>query len=110
LKCHVNLNFLPRSLEVSDSSITSTLEAAAQNCLPIERIILEVTEREVIENYARFAALLNEYRGMGDKIAIDDFGAGYSGLNLLADFQPDQVKIAMNLNSANDFDRAFGCH
>jgi blue light- and temperature-responsive anti-repressor len=49
---------------------------------------LEVTEREVIENYARFAARLNEYRGMGDKIAIDDFGAGYSGLNLLADFQP----------------------
>jgi EAL domain-containing protein (putative c-di-GMP-specific phosphodiesterase class I) len=34
---------------------------------------------------------------MGIKLAIDDFGAGYSGLNLLAEFQPDQVKIDMNL-------------
>jgi len=30
-------------------------------------------------------------------VAIDDFGAGFSGLNLLADFQPDQVKLDMNL-------------
>lgn len=34
---------------------------------------------------------------MGLKVAIDDFGAGYSGLNMLAGFQPDQVKIDMNL-------------
>jgi EAL domain-containing protein (putative c-di-GMP-specific phosphodiesterase class I) len=30
-------------------------------------------------------------------VAIDDFGAGYSGLNLLAEFQPDQVKLDMKL-------------
>jgi EAL domain-containing protein (putative c-di-GMP-specific phosphodiesterase class I) len=30
-------------------------------------------------------------------VAIDDFGAGYSGLNLLADFQPDQIKLDMKL-------------
>ena len=30
-------------------------------------------------------------------MAIDDFGAGYSGLNLLADFQPDQIKLDMKL-------------
>jgi EAL domain-containing protein (putative c-di-GMP-specific phosphodiesterase class I) len=34
---------------------------------------------------------------MGLKVAIDDFGAGYSGLNLLAEFQPDQVKLDMKL-------------
>ena len=31
------------------------------------------------------------------KLAIDDFGAGHSGLNLLADFQPDLIKLDMNL-------------
>jgi EAL domain-containing protein (putative c-di-GMP-specific phosphodiesterase class I) len=56
-----------------------------------------VTEGELIHDHTHFAALLNEYRGMGIKLAIDDFGAGYSGLNLLAEFQPDYVKIDMNL-------------
>ncbi len=97
LDCHLNLNFLPQSLSVSGDSISTTLEAAARNELPIDRIILEVTEGEVIADYAHLGAQLNEYRGRGLKIAIDDFGAGYSGLNMLADFQPDQVKIDMNL-------------
>jgi len=97
LNCHLNLNFLPRSLELCADSIGNTLRAATDNHLSIERIILEVTEGEVIDDHAHFAALLNEYRGMGIKLAIDDFGAGYSGLNLLAAFQPDQVKIDMNL-------------
>jgi EAL domain-containing protein (putative c-di-GMP-specific phosphodiesterase class I) len=97
LHCHLNLNFLPKSLEASADSIASTLKAAAENGVPIERIILEMTEGESIDDHVHFSAKLNEYRGMGVKIAIDDFGAGYSGLNLLAEFQPDQVKIDMSL-------------
>jgi len=97
LKCNLNLNFLPRSLELCADSIGSTCKAAADNFLPLERIVLEMTEGEVIHDHVHFAALLNEYRGMGIKLAIDDFGAGYSGLNLLAEFQPDHVKIDMNL-------------
>ena len=97
LKVNLNLNFLPRSLDLCADAIRNTCKAAADNFLPLDRIILEVTEGEVIHDHAHFAALLNEYRGMGIKLAIDDFGAGYSGLNLLAEFQPDQVKIDMNL-------------
>jgi len=97
LKCNLNLNFLPRSLELCADAIGNTCKAAADNCLPLERIILEMTEGEVIDDHTHFAALLNEYRGMGIKLAIDDFGAGYSGLNLLAEFQPDHVKIDMHL-------------
>jgi EAL domain-containing protein (putative c-di-GMP-specific phosphodiesterase class I) len=97
LNCHLNLNFLPQGLYVSVDSIDTTLDAAARNGIPNGRIILEVTEGEVIADHVHFAARLNEYRRMGLKIAIDDFGAGYSGLNLLADFQPDQIKIDMNL-------------
>jgi EAL domain-containing protein (putative c-di-GMP-specific phosphodiesterase class I) len=36
-------------------------------------------------------------KSVGIKMAIDDFGAGYSGLNLLADFQPDQLKLDKEL-------------
>jgi EAL domain-containing protein (putative c-di-GMP-specific phosphodiesterase class I) len=97
LNCHLNLNLLPQGLNASDTSLTSTLAAAARHGLPIDRVIVEVTEGEVIADYARLGRQLNEYRSMGLKVAIDDFGAGYSGLNMLADFQPDQIKIDMNL-------------
>ncbi len=56
-----------------------------------------MTEGEVIDDHGHFAPIVNEYRGMGLQVAIDDFGAGYSGLNLLADFQPDFIKLDMNL-------------
>ena len=97
LDCHLNLNLLPQGLYISETAITSMLEAAARHALPIDRVILEVTEGEVIADYANLGQQLNEFRSMGLKVAIDDFGAGYSGLNMLADFQPDQIKIDMNL-------------
>ena len=97
LTTHLNLNLLPQGLDAGDAPVTRTLEAAERHGLPIDRVILEVTEGEVIDDYARLGRRLNEFRGLGMKVAIDDFGAGYSGLNMLADFQPDQIKIDMNL-------------
>ena len=92
----LNLNFMPQSLH-SRAAILTTLEAADRFHLPINRLVLEVTEGAVIDDQAQFAEVINEYRGLGLKVAIDDFGAGYSGLNLLTDFQPDQIKLDMKL-------------
>ncbi len=97
LRTHLNLNMLPGSLFAPEVSIEATLDAATRCGLPLERVILEVTESEAIADHSRFAGLLNAYRGRGIKVAIDDFGSGISGLNLLADFQPDQIKIDMVL-------------
>ena len=97
LHCQINLNFLPMGLYEAPASISATLDAAVENNVPIEHLNLEVTEEEVIVDCAHFASKLNELRRLGLKITIDDFGAGYAGLNLLAELQPDQVKIDMNL-------------
>ena len=97
LGCDLNLNFLPQSLLVSTDSIELTLAAADHCGIPIRRLVFEITEGEMIEDPAQFAHLINRYRARGLKLAIDDFGAGYSGLNLLAEFQPDQIKIDMAL-------------
>ena len=40
---------------------------------------------------------MHEYKRSGFKTAIDDFGAGFAGLKLLSDFQPDLIKIDMDL-------------
>lgn len=93
----LNLNFLPQGLDASAVAILTTIEAAEGAHLSLEQVVLEVTEGEIIDDQAQFATLINEYRGLGVKVSIDDFGAGYSGLNLLADFQPDQIKLDMKL-------------
>ncbi len=64
---------------------------------PLERIIFEVTEGERVEDGPWLAAILREYKRCGLLTAIDDFGAGYAGLTLLAGFQPDLIKIDMEL-------------
>jgi EAL domain-containing protein (putative c-di-GMP-specific phosphodiesterase class I) len=97
IRSNLNLNFLPQSLQASTESILTTLDAAKLVNLPVKRLVLEVTEGEIIDDASHFTELINEYRGLGLKVAIDDFGAGYSGLNLLAEFQPDQVKLDMKL-------------
>jgi EAL domain-containing protein (putative c-di-GMP-specific phosphodiesterase class I) len=97
IACRLNLNVLPRSLAREGEAMRVLIATAERSGVPLDRIVLEVTEGEAIEDHGEFSALVDEYRALGMKVAIDDFGAGYSGLNLLADFQPDMIKLDMNL-------------
>lgn len=97
IRCKLNLNLMPGSLELSDAVISSTLAMAARHNIDIELITLEITEQEIIRDYNRFIQIVNTHRGSGLGISIDDFGAGYSGLNLLAEFHPDSIKLDMSL-------------
>jgi EAL domain-containing protein (putative c-di-GMP-specific phosphodiesterase class I) len=97
LTTRLSLNLLPLSLERFPDAISATLEAARQARIPLENLILEVTEGEAVDDAGGFAARMNAYRAQGVRFGIDDFGAGYSGLNLLAEFQPDVVKVDIQL-------------
>jgi EAL domain-containing protein (putative c-di-GMP-specific phosphodiesterase class I) len=94
---YLSINFLPNAVYKPELCIRTTLEAARAAGFPLERIIFEVTEGERVQDGPWFAQILREYKRCGFKTAIDDFGAGYAGLKLLADFQPDLVKIDMDL-------------
>jgi EAL domain-containing protein (putative c-di-GMP-specific phosphodiesterase class I) len=97
INTHLNLNFHPSAALNVSLGLNSTIEAANRNLFPLERIIVEATEVEAIGEPGQFAQVLNEYRRAGIKLAIDDFGAGYAGLTLLSEFQPDIVKLDMGL-------------
>ena len=97
VEASLSLNFLPKSLDALPDAVSSTIDAARAASISLQRIILEVTENEIIHDPGRFASMMNVYRAQGVRVAIDDFGAGYSGLNLLAEFQPDIVKLDMQL-------------
>jgi EAL domain-containing protein (putative c-di-GMP-specific phosphodiesterase class I) len=97
LQAHLNLNFLPLSAATSATAISSILETAGRCRIHPDQIILELLEREIIHDLTGFTAIVNAYRGSGLVFAIDDFGSGYSGLNLLAEFQPALIKLDMHL-------------
>ena len=94
---NLNLNFIPSAALHEGAALNSTIEAAHRHSFPLDRIILEATEGEAISNYVQFVKVVNEFRRAGIRLAIDDFGSGYSGLNLLSEFQPDIVKLDMTL-------------
>ncbi len=93
----LSINFLPNAVYEPGACIRSTFEAAQKFNFPKERIIFEVVEGENVADRPHLINIFEEYRRFGFKTAIDDFGAGYAGLNLLAEFQPDIVKIDMDL-------------
>lgn len=68
------------------------------------QIVLEISERETLDaGDAHLATLLQPFRDLGVKIALDDLGAGYSGLNRLVELKPDFAKIDLSL--IRDVDR-----
>lgn len=93
----VSINFMPNAVYKAETCIRATLEAAKRFNFPLERIIFEVTEQEQVLDIDHLTGILRAYRKQGFMTAIDDFGAGYAGLNLLADFQPDLIKLDMQL-------------
>jgi EAL domain-containing protein (putative c-di-GMP-specific phosphodiesterase class I) len=92
----LSINFLPNAVYEPRACIRLTLAEAMRTGFPLQSIIFEFTEVERMDS-AHVLNILRTYRAMGFKTAIDDFGAGYAGLGLLATFQPDLVKLDMEL-------------
>jgi EAL domain-containing protein (putative c-di-GMP-specific phosphodiesterase class I) len=97
LPCRISLNLLPMSLIMVPDAVDFLLDTIESLGLSSEQIVVEITEEEAITNYDAFFGAITRLRGAGIKVAIDDFGAGYAGLSLLAEFQPDKVKIDRKL-------------
>jgi EAL domain-containing protein (putative c-di-GMP-specific phosphodiesterase class I) len=93
----LSINFLPNAVYRPETCIRVTLEAALELKFDTSRIIFEVNEAEPVGDRAHLRGIFAEYRRRGFKTAIDDFGAGYAGLALLADFEPDIIKLDMAL-------------
>lgn len=104
LRHKISLNLMPGSVASLPDCLELLVEHARAQGIGGGQLLLEVTEGEVIRRPAEFAEMLIRHRAAGVQLGIDDFGAGYSGLNLLADFQPDFIKLDMHL--VRDIDHA----
>lgn len=61
------------------------------------RVILEITERTALDQVADVTDRISALRALGYRIAVDDLGAGYAGLAMFAQLEPDVVKLDMSL-------------
>ena len=78
----LSINFMPNAIYQPERCIRTTLAAADTHGFPIQRIIFETVEGELIEDAKWLAEVLRAYQAIGFLTAIDDFGAGFAGLNL----------------------------
>jgi EAL domain-containing protein (putative c-di-GMP-specific phosphodiesterase class I) len=101
----LSINFLPNAVYEPRACIRATVAAAHAASMPLDRIIFEITENERVVDPGHLTRIVETYKGMGLRTAIDDFGAGYSNLTLLTRFQPDILKLDMDLVRGVDRDR-----
>jgi EAL domain-containing protein (putative c-di-GMP-specific phosphodiesterase class I) len=88
------LNVNVSSKQLCDKEFCSTVaRALATSGLPPERLNLEITETVIMDNFEAATKTLNDLRGMGVAVQLDDFGMGYSSLSYLQKFPIDALKI-----------------
>jgi EAL domain-containing protein (putative c-di-GMP-specific phosphodiesterase class I) len=93
----LSINFLPNAVYSPAACIQLTLRTAKAVGMPVERLMFEFTENERMTDPEHVQGIVDSYRKMGFTTAVDDFGAGHAGLNLLARFRPDVIKLDMDL-------------
>ena len=100
----LSINFIPGAVYESANCIRATLAAARSCNFPLDRITFEVTEGEKVRDTGHLGRIFQEYRRHGFRLALDDVGAGYAGLTLLAELRPDLVKLDRELITGIDQD------
>ncbi len=100
------------SVNAAPDTVTSGRLAEALDGTRLDRTVLELTEHAVVPDYAALSAALAPLRAAGMRVAADDAGAGYSGLQHLIQLAPDMIKMDMSLTRGLDADparRALAC-
>jgi len=96
-KTKIFVNCIPSSLADPDFKGKEMDELLKMIKLKPSNVVLEITERETIDNYKQFKEILVFYTKLGFAIAVDDAGAGYSNFEALLELKPNYVKIDISL-------------
>ena len=91
----LSINFMPNAVYEPSACIRASLQAAERVGFNPGRIMFEFTQD--MSDPGHVQGIIQEYKRSGFITVLDDFGAGYAGLNLLANLQLDLIKIDMQL-------------
>ncbi len=87
----ISINFLPN--DFFQPKVIDTFIEIVEGFDEPERIVIEITEEESIEDFNRLIKIVKRFRKIGVKIAIDDFGSGYANYSHILKLKPDYLKI-----------------
>ena len=98
---YLSINISPRTLESDAFSAQEILGLARRHGVPLGQLVVELTERETVDDLTRLQGAITTLRRHGVRVAIDDVGAGNAGLRLLSEVEFDILKIDLSLVRAS---------
>jgi len=96
-KNNLFLNIDPNIINDPSFKKGFTRELLSSYEIETNQIVFEITEHTAINDFEKFNQILDNYRGQGYKIAIDDVGNGHSGLRVMTETRPSYIKLDMGL-------------
>jgi diguanylate cyclase (GGDEF)-like protein len=96
-EAYIAINVSPRTLESDAFSPLEIVALARRHGIAPSQLVVELTEREAVEDLSKLQAAVMTLRRNGVRIAIDDVGAGNAGLRLLSEVDFDIMKIDLSL-------------
>ncbi|SFF02559.1 sensor domain-containing phosphodiesterase [Paracidovorax wautersii] len=84
--------------------ISGTLQPLLDDGTDFSRVVLEVTEHAIVNDYAALAQALGPFRARGARLAVDDAGAGYASMRHILNLQPEVIKLDMSITQSIDRD------
>jgi len=85
------------SLNVTPSTVLGQDFADSLNPCPLNRLVLEITEHDGVDDYEKIAQALAPLRQQGARLAVDDAGAGYASFRHILKLKPDIIKLDRSL-------------
>ncbi|MYZ47082.1 EAL domain-containing protein [Rhizobiales bacterium L72] len=92
------------AVNASPKTVLGDAFREALDSVPVERLVLEITEHAPVEDYNLFLSAIQPLRRAGLRLAVDDAGAGYSTLQHILNLSPDFIKLDMALTRNIDRD------
>jgi EAL domain-containing protein (putative c-di-GMP-specific phosphodiesterase class I) len=92
------------SMNVSPATLLTPEFSVLMHTMPLDRVLLELSEHDQVEDYDAVAAALAPFRAGGMRLAIDDVGAGFSSLRHIVLTAPDVLKIDRSIVAGLDDD------
>ena len=95
--CYLSVNVSPQTLGLDHF-------AACLESLPLDRLVIEITEHSPVRDYEPLRRVIDGFRARGARLAIDDAGAGFASLNHVVALHPDIIKLDISLIRGLDHD------
>jgi EAL domain-containing protein (putative c-di-GMP-specific phosphodiesterase class I) len=96
-KAKVFINTLPATIRDPEFQGKHLIESLERACITPNRIVIEITEKLVIDNLSLFQDAMTYFTDLGMSLAVDDVGSGYSGLETIGKLKPSYLKVDMSL-------------